>query len=203
VVLRTACAAPRPGSGCLRPRARALPATARMGAECHHPSCTAARASKWPPARRAGHPPRQELRECLHRPAGRAWLAGLWAAKAATAQQAGRPEQAAPLPALLAGLLKCLQTQEVRGAPGWPCGHGSVGRAWCIEPVGWRCRPARACGQRGARVRVGFSARGAGLPDQRWAAGFGAPGCRECMLWDAASRSLADAVQPGQPAGCL
>ena len=56
----------------------------------------------------------QELRECLHRPAGRAWLGGLWAAKSAAGRQAGQPEQAALLSALLAGLLKCLQTQEAR-----------------------------------------------------------------------------------------
>ncbi|KAK9842495.1 hypothetical protein WJX81_002719 [Elliptochloris bilobata] len=54
----------------------------------------------------------QELRECLHRPAGRSWLSGLWAAKSASVRQAGQPEQAALLSALLAALLKCLQTQE-------------------------------------------------------------------------------------------
>ena len=56
----------------------------------------------------------QELRECLHRQAGRTWLSGLWAAKSASVRQAGQPEQAALLSALLAGLLKCLQTQEAR-----------------------------------------------------------------------------------------
>ena len=55
---------------------------------------------------------RQELRECLHRPAGRSWLSGLWAAKRAAARQAGQAEQAEQLSALLAGLLKCLQNQE-------------------------------------------------------------------------------------------
>jgi len=174
-----------PGRAAFGLGARALPAAARMGAECHHPSCTAARALKWPPARRAGYTPRQELRECLHRPAGRAWLAGLWAGKAATAQQAGRPEQAAPLPALLAGLLKCLQTQEVRGAPGWPRGLGCGGRSCCAKPVGWQCRRARACGQRGGRVRVWTvckrcGASGPALGSRLWSArvqGVHALGC--------------------------